>query len=96
MASRLHSQHFRHLWFLSVLRQFCVSESLEMLDAKIGCVPVRCVVASLAFPASPAKIGKCQEDLVVALSDFHKEKGLKFPCTSLASADRVAISIDWG
>ena len=38
----------------SVLRQFCVSASLEMLDAKIGSVPVCCVVASLAFPASPA------------------------------------------
>ena len=36
----------------SVLRQFCVSESLEMLDAKIGSVPVHRVVASLAFPAS--------------------------------------------
>ena len=42
----------------SVLRQFCVSESLEMLDAKIGSVPVRCVVAFLAFPASPAS-GTC-------------------------------------
>ena len=30
----------------------------------------------------------------MALSDFHeKEKVLKIPCTPLASADRVAISI---
>ena len=31
---------------------FC--ESLDILDAKIGCVFVCCVVASLAFPASSA------------------------------------------
>ena len=31
-----------------------MSESLKNLDAKIGCVFVCCVVASLAFPASSA------------------------------------------
>ena len=40
----------------SVFGQFCVSESLEMLDAKIRSVPVRCLVASLACPASPASL----------------------------------------
>ena len=38
----------------SVFGQFCVSESLKILDAKVGCVFVCCVVASLAFPASSA------------------------------------------
>ena len=55
-----------------------MSESLEILDAKIGSVPVRCVVASLACPVT--SMGK-------------NAKGLKIPCTPLASADRVATSI---
>ena len=48
---------------------------------KIGSVPVRCVVASLAFPASSASLPR------------KNKKGLKIPCTPLVSADRVAISI---
>ena len=40
----------------SVFGQFCVSDGIEILDAKIGSVPVRCVVASLACPASPASL----------------------------------------
>ena len=43
VASRLHSQHSRPLEF-SVFGQFCVPESLEILDAKI------------AFPASSASL----------------------------------------
>ena len=66
-------------------------------DAKIGSVPVRCVVASLAFPASPAS-GTCflAEKYKALLWHFQtstkKNKGLKIPCTPLASADHIAIS----
>ena len=40
----------------SAFGQFCASERLEILDAKIGSVPVRRAVASLAFPASSASL----------------------------------------
>ena len=46
------SQHSPTSLVFSVFGQCCVSESLKILSAKIGSVPVSCVVASLAFPAS--------------------------------------------
>ena len=53
-----------------------MSESLKILSAKIGSVPVSCVVASLAFPASSALGHEKQESAKKALLYLQKIK----PC----------------
>ena len=66
----------------SVFGQCCESESLKILSAKIGPVPVSCVAASLAFPASSALGHEKQESAKKALLHLQQnEWGLAFmPC----------------
>ena len=57
VASRLHSQHSRHLWHFLRYVNFACLKVLKCWMRRLGLF-VRCVAASLAFPASLAS-GTC-------------------------------------
>ena len=60
-----------------------------------GSIPCISSIPSIWDMFPDWNIANCHEGLVVPLSDFHENrKGLKIPCTPLASADRVAISMN--
>ena len=88
----------------SVFDQFCVSESREMLDAKIDPLHVQhpqhwyfSVFGQFCVSESREMLDAKIDTLHVQHPQHHfhvkNENGLKIPCTPL-SVDRVAISID--
>ena len=72
VASRLHSQHSPHLWYFLCL----VSVACLKVLKSFGFVPVSCVVASLAFPASSALGHEKQESVKKALLYLQKHGAL--------------------